>query len=173
MLGGDAALAWHAPGVSYALLTSGAAFPFVLERLSNTAVRPPDLSRALEAIGRPCVEMALDGVPECCLGARARRERQRDWYGRRGIPPGACHAKAASSASHVGTPSEHPRIACSLTASHGSQIGRGCVELALEGVPECCSGARARRERQRHWYGRRGVPPGASHAKDASCGHPE
>ena len=81
-------------------------------------------------------------------------------------PPGACHAKASSPPSNVGTPSEHPHIDCSHTASHGSN--RACVEMPLEGVSECCSGARARRERRRHWYGRRRAPPGACHAKAAS-----
>ena len=48
-------------------------------------------------------EMPLEGVPECCSAARARRERRRHWYGRRGGPPRACHAKAASPPSNVGT----------------------------------------------------------------------
>ena len=44
-------------------------------------------------------------------------------------------------------PNERAAIACSRdTCSHGSN--RVCAEMALEGVPECCSGARARRERR-------------------------
>ena len=102
---------------------------------------------------RACMEVPLEGVPECCSGARARRKRWCRWYGRRRAPPGACHVKATSPPSHVGTQSEHPPIACSHTASHGSN--RACMEVPLEGVPECCSGARARRERWCRWYGRR------------------
>ena len=58
---------------------------------------PPSLAKGSN---RPCVEMALDAVPEYCSGARARRERRRHWYVVRGQPPGACHAKAASSPRH-------------------------------------------------------------------------
>ena len=42
-------------------------------------------------------------VPECCSGARARRERRCHWYGGRREAPGACHAKASSTPSNVGT----------------------------------------------------------------------
>ena len=35
-----------------------------------------------------------------------RRERRRHWYGGDGVPPGACHAKATPSPSHVGAPSD-------------------------------------------------------------------
>ena len=48
-------------------------------------------------------------------------------------PPGVGHAKATASVSHVGAPSERAPIACSHTASHGSN--RACAEMALEGVP--------------------------------------
>ena len=54
------------------------------------------------------LKVPLGGVPECCSGVRARREKQCHWYGRREGPPGACHAKAASPPSHVGVPTEHP-----------------------------------------------------------------
>ena len=46
-----------------------------------------------------------------------------------------------------------------------------CTETPLEGVPECCSGARARRERRRRWYVVRGRPPGAGHVTAALFYH--
>ena len=53
MLGGDEALAWHGPGAFYALLTIGVAFPFVLERLSNTrhALKRHLHARPISAVG--------------------------------------------------------------------------------------------------------------------------
>ena len=78
----------------------------------------PSRSPSTAQIG-PCVEMPLEGVPEGCSGARARRARRRHWYaGRRG-PLGVCHVKASSPPSNVATPCEHPPISCSPTASHG------------------------------------------------------
>ena len=75
---------------------------------------PPSLALTPPPTACACVKVALEGVSECCSGARARRERRRHWYGRRRAPPGACHAKAASPPSQVGTPAEHPpSIACS------------------------------------------------------------
>ena len=71
---------WHGTllGFSYAFLTSGVAFPFVLEHLSNTPARPqeasprtPDLSR-----GRPWESNrwrdAHSGRPRCLLRLRLR-----------------------------------------------------------------------------------------------------
>ena len=97
----------------------------------ESASRHRLLSHGLAWLRGSCAEMPLEGVPECCSGARARRERQRHWYGRRG----------AFSPSLVGTPSQRAPIPCSYTTS------RDCVEVPLEGAPECCPGARARRER--------------------------
>ena len=64
------------------------------------------------------------------------REWRRHWYAGGGASPGACHAKATPSPSHVGAPSERAPIACSQQRSHGSN--RACTEMALEGVLECC-----------------------------------
>ena len=46
-------------------------------------------------------------------------------------------------------------MAVSALRVGGARVGgveHICVELALEGVPECCSGARARRETRRRWW---------------------
>ena len=85
------------------------------------------------------------GVPVCCSGAQARRQPQRHWYSRTEVSvlggrPGACHAGATASRNHVGSRSE--RL---LTASSN-------VEMPVEGVLECCSGAHARSEARRHCY---------------------
>ena len=83
---------------------------------------PPSVAltpTAAHGSNRPCVEMPLEGVPEGCSGARARRERRRHWYAGRTRPLGARHAKASSPPSNVATPCEHPPISCSPTASHG------------------------------------------------------
>ena len=85
---------------------------------------------------RACAEMALEGVPECCSGARARRERRRSWYGGGSTPLGACHAKATASASHVGAPNERDPTAGSDTASHGS-----CRTVDFSDVRPISSGA--------------------------------
>ena len=49
--------------------------------------------------------------------------------------------------------------------ARGSQPDRLCIDGSSEGVPECCSGARARKERKHYRYLERGVPPGACYAK--------
>ena len=61
--------------------------------------------RAWRCLGNPCrrVAQALDHE----------WDKRRHWHGRRRTAPGVCHAKAASPPSNVGTPSEHPPIACS------------------------------------------------------------
>ena len=69
-----------------------------------------------------CVEMAPEGVPQCCSGARARRGRQRHWCVVHAGRPGACHAKAAASPSHGSSRSgtDHCPIAGSPWGSQGS-----------------------------------------------------
>ena len=81
----------------------------------------------------------VEGVPELCSCARARREPRCHWYGGLRGRPGACHAGATVSQTHVSTRSERLSIARLTSASHGSN--RACAEMPVEGVPECCSGA--------------------------------
>ena len=73
LLGGDEALAWDAHEKPYALLTSGAAFPFVLERLSSPPARPQEASPYLSR-GRPCGSNrwgnAHSGCPRCLAAMR-------------------------------------------------------------------------------------------------------
>ena len=80
----------------------------------------------------------LEGVPQCCSGARARWERRHRWYGGRRELPGACHAKASSPPSNVG-PSVSIPPSIALPRRKAAVCG-----MPLEGVLECCSGARAR-----------------------------
>ena len=86
---------------------------------------------------RPCVEMALEGVSQCCSGARARRDTRCHWYGGLRRRLGACRAGATASPSHV-TSERLP-----TAGSH-----RPCTAQI-----ERCSGARARREPRCHWDG--------------------
>ena len=89
------------------------------------------------------LDVCLEGVPECCSGARARRDRRRHWYVCCLRVLRACRATRAASPSHVDAPSESE---CAPIAR--SQRPRMC----LAGVPECCSGARARRDMRCHWF---------------------
>ena len=105
--------------------------------------------------------------------ARARRERRHHSIGTDGVQDplrlGACHADAPSRCLATWAPRVSVPPSIALTRPPTAQIGHAWpwVEMPLEGVPEECSGARARRGRRRHWYGGRRGPPGACHA-DAS-----
>ena len=88
-----------------------------------------------------------DGSSRRAAGLRAQRERRHRWYAVRGRPPGACHAKAASTPRNGSGTSERVSIACSPhgLARHVRRDG------SSKGVPQCCSEARARRESRRRW----------------------
>jgi hypothetical protein len=81
---------------------------------------------------RACVEMPLEGVPECCSGARSRKDKRHHWFGGRGRPPGACCAKATASVRHVQVPSERLAFTCSPRL-HAAQVGhlKACRSVAL------------------------------------------
>ena len=130
------------------------------------------LTTASHGSNRPCVEMALEGVSQCCSVARARRKTRCRWYAAPWQPLGACCAKATASPSHVGAsgglgerprafPEPQPRSRTERlpTALRTATIGRawGCLL-------KCCSVARARREPRHHWYGGLGGCPRAYYA---------
>ena len=85
------------------------------------------LTSALHGSNRACVEMPLEGMPECCSGARARREPRRHWYGGLGWRPGACCAQE-----RLRPRSRAPRGGRSLVQrSTHSNWSRGLVRLWL------------------------------------------
>ena len=67
--------------------------------------------------------MPLEGVPDCCSGARRRRQPRRHGYGGLEGRPGACHAGATASPSHGSSPSERLPTAGSHR-SRTAHIGR-------------------------------------------------
>ena len=67
-----------------------------------------------------------------------------------GQPLGACRAEATASPSHVGTSGERVSMPCSPRPH--TAPNRPCVEMALEGVSQCCLGARARVVTRCRWY---------------------
>jgi hypothetical protein len=85
------------------------------------------------------VEMPLEGVSECCSGARSREDKQRCWHGGRSGPPGACSAEATAPQSPLQVPSERVRIGCSPLL-RTAQVGR-----AWRCLLKACSGARLER----------------------------
>ena len=112
--------------------------------------------------------MAVEGVPECCSGARAQWETRRRWYLVRGRASGACHASATSSPRHGRAQSERAPIACS-PRPRTAQIGRVRVEIWL--LKACRNVARrgsSPKGTRRRWYLVRGRASGACHSTAAS-----
>ena len=80
-----------------------------------------------------CVEMPLEGLPDCCSGARARREPRRHWYGGVVGLPGACHAGTTASPSHVSSRSERHHTAGSHRP-RTAEVERGDASETRAGV---------------------------------------
>ena len=106
---------------------------------------PASQSQAAVWSVSPCrlldpLDMALEDVLEGCSAARARREQRCRWCSGQYRLSGACQAKATATPRHMVAPNQRAPIACS------SWPRMAHVDMALEGVPEGCSGARARRD---------------------------
>ena len=136
-----------------------------MDRLERAVPKPQRLraTRKLEAnvfsSAARRVEMPFEGVPECCSGARSRKDKRRCWHGGRSRPPGACSAEATAPQSPLQVPSDRVRIGCSPLL-RTAQVGR-----AWRCLLKACSGARSRKGKQHHWFGGRGGPPGECCAK--------
>ena len=75
-------------------------------RAGSQLERRPSTYRWFTSASHGSNSACLEGMLECCSGARSRRERRCHWCGSLRGRPGACHAGATASPSHVASWSE-------------------------------------------------------------------